>query len=145
MLYCKECGAALPDETPRFCPLCGAILGATARAPENAAPARPLPLRRVSVPRRGAPAELRPSQIRGKYPPPLSTASLIWSILLLLLPGAGLIAAVVWASGGAVNENRRNLGRAALLLRLVALAGWLAFYFASRLMFRWMDGLPFGY
>ena len=46
----------------------------------------------------------------------LSTWSYLWSFLLLSLPVAGLVIAIVWASGGAHNQNRRHMGRAYLLL-----------------------------
>ena len=40
------------------------------------------------------------------------------ALLLFLLPGVGLITAIVWALGGAKNPSRRNLARAYLLLVL---------------------------
>ncbi len=147
MLYCKECGASLPDETPPFCPVCGTIINATAQspAPPQTAPSEPVPpehtatgeaLSDAGAPpaapvRKSAPcAVLKPSQVRGKYPPPLSTVSLFWSLILLFLPAIGFVTAVIWASGGASNENRRNLGRAALLLRLLSLGILLTLYFS---------------
>ena len=46
----------------------------------------------------------------------------VGSLLLLALPVAGFIIAIVWASGGAFNLNRRNLARGYLLILGLVLA-----------------------
>jgi len=52
----------------------------------------------------------------------LSSWGFVGSLLLMAIPIAGFIITIVWASGGAVNLNRRNLARGYLLLLAIVLA-----------------------
>lgn len=45
----------------------------------------------------------------------LSSWGFVGSLLLMSIPIVGFIITIVWASGGVVNLNRRNLARAYLL------------------------------
>ena len=46
----------------------------------------------------------------------LSSWGFVGSLLLMAIPIVGFIITIVWASGGVVNLNRRNLARGYLLL-----------------------------
>ena len=46
----------------------------------------------------------------------LSSWGFVGSLLLMALPIVGFIITIVWASGGVVNLNRRNLARGYLLM-----------------------------
>ena len=66
-----------------------------------------------------------------------------WTLLLLFVPVAGLIAAVIWAAGGTKSENRRNLARGFLLCCLLAaLTGVLVCCGVGALLYRpyWFFG-----
>jgi len=66
-------------------------------------------------------AEVSAQRREGSHPfAVLSTWSYVWSFLLLMIPVAGLLTAIVWACGGVHSQNRRHMGRAYLIL----FAGW---------------------
>jgi hypothetical protein len=60
----------------------------------------------------------------------LSSWGFVGSMLLLWLPVAGFIIAIVWASGGTYNQNRRNLARAYLLIIGLVLAFYIVLIIA---------------
>ena len=80
---------------------------------------------------------------RGKSEPVLSVPAYFGTLLLLFVPVAGLIAAVIWAAGGTKRENRRNLARGFLLCCLLAaLTGVLVCCGVGALLYRpyWFFG-----
>ncbi|MEG1882449.1 MAG: hypothetical protein RR224_01855 [Clostridia bacterium] len=97
MAFCENCGKPLADRDA-ICPNCSAP---------------------VSSP---ASTEHTHSAISNTCPPkdsryaPIGAWNLFGSFLLMGIPVAGPILTIVWACGGALNQNRRNLARAALLL-----------------------------
>ena len=75
----------------------------------------------------------------------MSTGQFLGTLLLMMLPFAGFILAIVWACGGTDNPNRRNLARAYLILIAIGLVlGILLVVLFSALAFSvidQMDGL----
>lgn len=65
----------------------------------------------------------------------LGTGAYIGAMLLLALPVIGLILGIIWACGGSVNFNRRNLARAYLILLLAALVLCAILYLCFQLIF----------
>lgn len=139
MPYCKECGAGLKEEQTGFCPYCGAALTKKPFSPHpEEPPDKPPPVRM-------APAVLKlpekqetetdrdetaeDKRMRWKSERVMTTAAYFWSLLLLAVPVAGLVAGIVWAAGGTASENRRNLGRAYLLLLLAGMITAVTAYF----------------
>ncbi len=53
--------------------------------------------------------------------PPMGTWGYVGSLLLMGLPIAGFILAIVWAAGGTSNVHRRNLARAMLILMAIGI------------------------
>ena len=60
----------------------------------------------------------------------LSSWGFVGSLLLMALPIVGFILTIVWASGGAVNLNRRNLARGSLIVSGLGIAVYLIFALA---------------
>ena len=90
------------EATPRTCANCGAPVKQTAQP--------------VYTP---APASVRSGDIEPPQGSPyavLSSWSFVGYILLMALPIAGFIIAIVWAAGSTGNLNRRNLARGYLLM-----------------------------
>lgn len=113
MAFCENCGKPIyPLDT--VCANCGT------------------PVKQVVQPV-PAPIPVSESVRSGEVEPPssspyavLSSWGFVGSLLLLWLPVAGFIIAIVWASGGSFNQNRRNLARAYLLIIGLVLALYLA-------------------
>ena len=132
--FCIECGATAdpdgiidrPEDTasPAPAPAPNAS-GMPAYVPAPAAPAAepappaapPAPPSAPAAPVRHAPAAA-PKEQAAAPAGLLSFDGAFVALLLFLLPGVGLITAIVWALGGAKNPSRRNLARAYLLLVL---------------------------
>jgi hypothetical protein len=116
MPFCDNCGKpTYPLDT--VCANCGAPVKQ---------PAQP-----VYTP---APASVRSGDIEPPQGSPfavLSSWSFVGSILLMALPIAGFIIAIVWASGSTGNLNRRNLARAQLLIMGLALALYIVIIIAA--------------
>ena len=60
----------------------------------------------------------------------LSSWGFVGSLLLMALPVVGFIITIVWASGGVVNLNRRNLARGYLLLMGIGVLIYLVIFIA---------------
>lgn len=139
MPYCKECGARLKDEQAVFCPYCGA----TSREkpisthPDDTLKLPPPMLTATVAPKLAEKREMETDReevaettpIRRESECVMTTADYFWSIVLLAVPVVGLVAGIVWTAGGTGSENRRNLGRAYLLLLLAELILAIAAYF----------------
>ncbi|NLI55172.1 MAG: hypothetical protein GX417_12795 [Clostridiales bacterium] len=97
MPFCDNCGKPVYP-LDKVCSNCGA-------------PVTPAPL---PAPANNRPAEPEPPQ--GSPYAVLGSWGFVGSILLLGLPIAGFIIAIVWAAGGTVNLNRRNLARGYLII-----------------------------
>lgn len=110
MAFCENCGKPVyPLDT--VCAGCGTPV-------KHASPP-------VSPSAPSAPANVSAGDIEPPQSSPyavLSSWGFVGSILLLGLPIAGFILAIVWASGGTFNQNRRNLARAYLLIIGLVLA-----------------------
>lgn len=141
MAYCVKCGAQLADNT-RFCTSCGADQGTVEQPAEQAQPqygqpyAQPAPVQ-PSYQQQGytqasysQPAYAQPGydarQSAAPRPmepvsPPMGTWGYVGSLLLMGLPIAGFILAIVWAAGGTSNVHRRNLARAMLILMAIGI------------------------
>ncbi len=118
MAFCENCGKPIyPLDT--VCANCGTPLKQTERP--------------VTVP-----VPTSESVRSGDVEPPsnspyavLSSWGFVGSLLLLCLPLAGFIIAIVWASGGSFNQNRRNLARAYLLIIGLVLALYIVILIAA--------------
>lgn len=102
MPFCDNCGKPIYP-LDRVCPNCGTPVSQPMQTYQQAAPVYNRPV--DEEPPQGSPFAV------------LSSWNFVGSLLLMTwLPIAGLIIAIVWASGGTVNINRRNLARAYLLI-----------------------------
>lgn len=144
MAYCNQCGTQIGDDA-RFCTACGAVQDG-APAPEAAAepvdqgPAQSQYGQPYAQPNYVQPGYAQPNYSQPNYaqtPPPygagynaapaapksnvMSTWAYVGSILLMAIPLAGFIIALVWAFGGTDNLNRRNLARATLIIMLIGI------------------------
>ena len=142
MIFCRICGAEIRSDT-RKCPECGTPVYTEAGSRQNPAEGPEteadgcdnsvIPKRENGVLHMDAPSCVRiQHEVTGNVtvcpernaPQPqanhafavLSTWDFLWSFVLLSIPVVGLIIAIVWACGGAHNQNRRHMGRACLLL-----------------------------
>ena len=107
MAFCENCGKPVyPLDT--VCSSCGTPVVQPASSAMQQAPAS---ARREDE----EPPSNSPYAVIGSW-------GFVGSILLLGLPIAGFIIAIVWASGGTFNINRRNLARAYLLIIGLVLA-----------------------
>lgn len=104
MAYCKNCGSTLGDYE-QTCPTCG----------------EPVPAAIQTVERSGESPAARPSYSPDAGPV-VGSWGFVGALLLLNLPVAGFIIAIIWAAGAVSNKNLRNLARANLLLLLLFLA-----------------------
>lgn len=101
MAFCENCGKPVyPLDT--VCSNCGTPVVQSA---QPAAQPAPVSIRQEEV----EPSSNSPYAV-------LSSWGFVGSILLMALPIAGFIIAIVWASGGTFNLNRRNLARGYLLI-----------------------------
>lgn len=130
MIQCPRCGAGLPDNK-KFCPNCGRSLHDTIRT----APAAP-----EQAPQAGAqqPPADAPSAAPGYAPPPpqppqppvyaapqapdapVSIGTWIGVLVVLAIPVANLVCAIVWACC-ARNPSLKNFARAVIICWLVVL------------------------
>ena len=100
MAYCKICGSTL-EEFEKVCANCGTPV-TTGVSGEFESPVR------------------KNGTIAHSEDPVVGSWGYVGSLLLLGIPGVGLILAIVWACGGVSNRNLRNLARANLLLLMIA-------------------------
>ena len=130
MAFCNQCGAQIGEDT-RFCTTCGADQGLQAsEAPKQQSQyGQPYTQPANTQANAAQPGYVQPAYTQPNYaqqPPvgkpaetavrPMGTWAYVGSILLMALPIAGFIIAIVWACGGTQNPNRRNLARATLIL-----------------------------
>ena len=140
MATCASCGSILSDEREQ-CPQCGAPVASGAQdnryAYENAEPAGGGGSRHDYFNARDYSAPPTSADLRGPayiYSTPrdrmvMTTGSFLGTLLLMSLPGIGLILQIIWAAGGAKNQNKRNLARAYLILNvIVALLAFAALF-----------------
>ncbi|MEL7602441.1 MAG: zinc-ribbon domain-containing protein [Bacillota bacterium] len=140
MAYCVKCGAQLADNA-RFCTSCGADQGTLEQPAEQAQPQYGQPYAQPAAVQPGnqqqgytqanysQPAYAQPGyDARQSAPksmeaaaPPMGTWGYVGSLLLMGLPVAGFILAIVWACGGTNNVHRRNLARAMLILMAIGI------------------------
>lgn len=118
MAYCQHCGGALPEGTA-FCTNCGApVPSASAEEKRPAPPMRPDPDDFRPVPDQRPPRRSRFSV--------MGVGAYLGMFLLLCVPVVNLLFLLVWACGGARNQNRRNFARGFLLFTVILVA--LAFF-----------------
>ena len=117
MAFCENCGKPVyPLDT--VCSGCGTPV----KQPAQSAP--------VSVP---PSAGVRTGDVEPPSGSPyavLGSWGFVGSMLLMLIPIVGFIMTIVWASGGAVNLNRRNLARGYLILMGLGVVVYLIFFAA---------------
>ena len=101
MAFCENCGKPV-YRLDTVCPNCGTPV---ARSAQPVAQSAPVNIRLEE----GEPSSNSPYAVLGSW-------GFVGSILLMALPIAGFIIAIVWASGGTYNLNRRNLARGYLLI-----------------------------
>jgi len=100
MAFCENCGKPV-YRLDRTCANCGAPV--TQLQQNNFAEAE------TSARMNDDPMQSSPYAV-------LSSWGFVGSLLLMAIPIVGFIITIVWASGGVVNLNRRNLARGYLLL-----------------------------
>ena len=129
-MYCPNCGKQNPDDA-KFCESCGAPTGAS-ETPKAAPPPPPPPPPQYSAPPPPSqPAYAPPPQpYHHQQPPsyaaagntaPLSVGQFLGTIILVGIPLVGFILLLVWAFGSDVNQNKKNLCRAMLILMLIGI------------------------
>ncbi len=101
MAFCENCGKPV-YRLDTVCPNCGTPVARSAQPVTQSAPVN------IRL-EEGEPSSNSPYAV-------LSSWGFVGSILLMALPIAGFIIAIVWASGGTYNLNRRNLARGYLLI-----------------------------
>ena len=104
MKFCSHCGARVMPGMTR-CPACGYLLLAPDASPAPDAPA----------------AEDRPplyAHPAGALPG-LTSAEYLGTLLLFLIPVAGLVVMLCFAFGRGIHPAKRNLARACLMLTLI--------------------------
>jgi hypothetical protein len=131
-MYCPNCGKQNPDDA-KFCESCGAPTGA-AETPK-AAPPPPPPQPQYSPPPPPPPVYAAPAQQQYYQQPPsyqaagagsgntapMSVGQFLGTIILVSIPLVGFILMLVWAFGSDVNQNKKNLSRAMLILMLIGI------------------------
>ena len=144
MAYCNQCGTQIGDDA-RFCTTCGAVQDGAPAAEPAAEPV----IQGAAQPQYGQPYA-QPGNVQTGYAQPnysqpnyaqttpaygagynaapavpksnvMSTWAYVGSILLMAIPLAGFIIALVWAFGGTDNLSRRNLARATLIIMLIGI------------------------
>lgn len=136
MSYCESCGAELP-EGKLTCPSCGAPVPRgeyTGRDYSNYNESDYSDYYDGGYPSR-EPAysysqnEKTPERV-------LSTGAFFASVLLMSIPGLGLLLQIIWALGGTGSRNRRNLARAYLIFSVIGivLAILLAWFITDTLL-----------
>ncbi len=130
MAFCNQCGAQIGEDT-RFCTTCGADQGLQASEPpkQQSQYGQPYTQPGNAQPNAAQPGYVQPAYTQPNYAqqppagkpveaavPPMGTWAYVGSLLLMALPIAGFIIAIVWACGATSNPNRRNLARATLIL-----------------------------
>lgn len=103
MAFCENCGKPV-YRLDRTCANCGAPV--TQFQQSNYSEAQP------SVRVNDDPSQSSPYAV-------LSSWGFVGSMLLMSIPIVGFIITIVWASGGVVNLNRRNLARGYLLMMAI--------------------------
>lgn len=126
MAFCSQCGTSCPAGV-KFCPACGQSLSRPA-PPPAAEPASPGPAAFRPTPQYQYGPGYGPAGGYADQPPPadsryavLSTWSYVGSIILFSIPLLGWFICLVCACGGARNQNKRHLARAAIIMLLIAL------------------------
>lgn len=108
MIQCPSCGALVPDSR-EYCPNCDCYIPAGAAR----APVRPA---MTTEPAYGYQNPTKtPTAV-------LNVGGFVGSMVLLSIPGLGLLLMIIWSCGGCRNHNRRNLSRAYLILWLFTAA-----------------------
>lgn len=116
MPFCDNCGKPVyPLDT--VCSNCGAPVKPTAQPVYTPTPAS------VHT------GDVEPPQ--GSPYAVLSSWGFVGSLLLMAIPIAGFIIAIVWAAGSTGNVNRRNLARANLILMGIGIGLYIVFIIAA--------------
>lgn len=125
MYTCTACGSSIP-EGRRFCPVCGATVEPGAQSAGEPgytdAYADGYAGGYAPPPPYAAPPEAPPYgyQSAGKSRERvMGVGESFLSLLLMFLPGIGLIIQIIWACGGARNKNRVNLARGYLIFTVL--------------------------
>lgn len=103
MAFCENCGKPV-YRLDRTCANCGAPV---TQYPQNTAQEDASAARMNNDPAQSSPYAV------------LSSWGFVGSMLLMSIPIVGFIITIVWASGGVVNLNRRNLARGYLLMMAI--------------------------
>ena len=103
MAFCENCGKPV-YRLDRTCAACGTPVTQFQQNTYSEA--------QTSVRMNDDPAQSSPYAV-------LSSWGFVGSMLLMSIPVVGFILTIVWASGGVVNLNRRNLARGYLLLMAI--------------------------
>ena len=114
MAFCENCGKPV-YRLDRTCANCGTPV---TQFQQNTYDESQSPVRLNEDPMQSSPYAV------------LSSWGFVGSMLLMLIPIVGFIMTIVWASGGAVNLNRRNLARGYLILMGIGVVVYLIFFAA---------------
>ncbi|HPK14728.1 MAG TPA: zinc ribbon domain-containing protein [Clostridia bacterium] len=113
-MNCPYCGTANSNGT-RFCVGCGAnIEGAPHEAPKP-------PVQTYQASYAPPPPAYQSVPAINPLTQPMRTGEFFWMMFVFAIPLVGFICSLVWAFGGNVNLNRKNLSRAVLIWMLVSI------------------------
>ncbi len=127
MDYCVYCGSEI-DVNDEVCPSCGAEVMNRKPASMILSDTDILEITEDGKSMTGT-IVLPKSASRDARYKVLSTLSFMGSLILLSIPVMGQLISLVWALGGCMNRNRRNLARAVIFLELLLVAVCVALYF----------------
>ena len=105
MAYCNNCGGTLGDYD-RVCSNCGTPVARSGS---------------VSAQGGSRSSGTTTTYSSGLQNDVISSWGYVGSLILMGLPIVGFIITIVWAAGGASNQNRRNLARAYLLILAITI------------------------
>ena len=151
MYVCTACGSGIP-EGRRFCPACGAMPDPNAEYIEDTgytggfvpdyAPASNTPPKQNQVGYDPAYNYKNPEKSRERV---MGTGEFFLSLLLMFLPGIGLLIQIIWACGGARNKNRVHLARGFFILTIIwCILLLIGLYFASVYLLPLIDAMAGG-
>lgn len=116
MPFCENCGAPVGD-FDAACKSCGTpVRNARTNASAPVAPVTNPVMQQNAEPPKGSPYAV------------LGSWGFVGSMLLMSIPIAGFIIMIVWAAGGTMNHNRRNLARGYLLLIAIITVIYIAIF-----------------
>ena len=115
-MHCTNCGSNIEDGGA-FCSSCGAkVVSEQAQQSVQTQP--------TSYNQAGAPVAPAQKDNMVDLNKPLSVGSYFWMLVLCFIPIVNIVMGFVWGFDSAVNTNRKNFGRAMLIMVIVMIGLW---------------------